>query len=207
MYNPESFVKYKDLPNFTSIFGNLGQSWNNPLPNDLYIKGVPKVIFSGGNFAGNNGTGLDTVLTFPFPARSIRANGDIFRATLGLGFASNDDDKRIQISFGIPAAETVLINTGVADFDSRGCHIDLVAHRLSSTQVNISVGMVAGAIAVTSGSVVTSTGARTDAMNFNVQTVNNMDTLINNLLLQVESATATNNNIIWNVGLIELTRF
>lgn len=202
MYNPEANVKYKDLPNLTPMFGNLGNSWNNPLPNDLYIKNVPKSIFRGGNFVGNNGTGLDTVLTVPFPAKSLKSTDDLFRATIGGGVLSNDDNKRVRLEFG----GVVLYESGSLDIDAFGFFLDLLVVRRSNVLINAILCIAEGQVLSDSTPTLTSTGGIIATRSNNLSTVNNMDTQNNDLVLLVESSSATNNNVFWNVCNIELTR-
>src|SRR5688572_5505813 len=179
MFNPEAFVKYKDLPNLTQMFGNLGNSWNNPLPNDLYIKGVPKNVLSGGNFVGNVGTGLDTLRSFTFPAKSLRAVNDSFKALLGGGFGTNDDNKRIQLTFG----GVLLFDTTLLDFDGQGWRWELTVVRLSTTLINACLSMSTGNFRIDSGGAISSSGGQQITVNHNVIAINNMDTNSNILLL------------------------
>jgi hypothetical protein len=202
MFNPEAFVKYKDLPNLTSMFGNLGNSWNNALPNDLYIRGVPKNILSSSTLTNNNGTGLDPLRTFTFPAKSLKSNGDLFHAWLAGVVASNDDNKRLQLSFG----GTVLFNSGLFDFDGGGWQLELLLIRVDATHVNSLILSATGFFAIDSTLALASAGVQYNLGNANSLTVNNMDTNSNDLLLECESATAST-NIFHNVAKIELTRF
>lgn len=174
------------------------------LPNDGYITGVPKTLVSGGNFVGNVGTGLQTLFSFTFPAKSFKTDQqDCFHAILGGGFAANDDDKRLQLSFG----GNVLGNTGLTDIDNFGFWIELIGVRLSPTLMNIITLFTFGLIASNSTPTLSSTGGQISPIDNNILTVNNMDTLSNELRLEGESATATNNNVICNVKNVQLTRF
>jgi hypothetical protein len=202
MFNPEAFVKYKDLPNLTPMFGNLGNSWDNPLPNDLYIKSVPKNILSSSALTNNNGTGLDTLRTFVFPAKSLKSNGDLFHAWLAGVVASNDDNKRLQLSFG----GTVLFNSGLFDFDGGGWQIELLMIRVDATHVSSLVLSATGFFAIDSTLALASSGVQYNLGNANTLVVANMDTNSNTLLLECESATA-GTNVFHNVAKIELTRF
>ena len=207
MFNPFGAARYKDLPNLTPMFGNIGKSWNNPLPNDLYIKGVPKNIFKETNFTGNVGTGLDTLRTFTFPAGSFRLDQqDYFQARVGGGFLANDDNKRVQLSFG----GNILLNTGSLDVDNFGYYWDLVIMRLTNTTFNYILGCNLGQIVADSAAVVTSVGSLHTARTGNIVTLSGGTTFDGNaqvLLLEAESSTATNNNIINNIWVGELTRF
>ena len=209
MNNPSSFVQYKDLPNTQSMFGNIGNSWNNPLPNDLYIKGVPKNVFSGGSFIGNVGLGLDTLLSLVFPANSLKNNLDLFKASFGGGFSaggSNDDNKRIQLGFG----GVILFNSGLCDLDSFGWWLDLLLVRLSNTQFNYTINVNFGQVVIDSAPTLSSsTGSLITGRNGNIITLSGSTTFSGNnqtLLLEAESAAAVDNNIFVNTWDVELTR-
>lgn len=205
MYLPDSSVRFKDLPNFNSIFGNIGNSWTNPLPKDLFIKGVPKNILNSFTNIGNQGTGLDTLRSFTFPAKSLAKNGDLFHAYLGGFFAGNDDNKRIQLSFG----GSVLINTALIDIDGLGFLIDLLIIREDATHVTSVLGAGLAQVEATSAPALTANtiGTLISYRNSDFIAVSDMDANSNILLLEAESATATNDNIVHNIAKIELTRF
>jgi hypothetical protein len=201
------YVKRDELPNPQNLRGRIELAGN--LPDDAYIVGVPKNVFRLTNFVGNVGTGLDTLLSFVFPARSLKANQlDHFRASFGLGFGSNDDNKRVQLSF----AGNVLFNSSLLDIDLHGAWIDLIVFRLSNTTFNAGLVAILGQLDVTGDIVpiLSSTGAEHTARNHNIITLSggtSFDANDQTLLLEAESATATNNNIIVNIASVELTRF
>lgn len=207
MINPSANVQFKDLPNFQSMFGNIGNSWDNTLPNDLYIKGVPKNVFKETNFTGNVGLGLDTLRTFTFPANTFRRDQfDYLRVTAAGSFAANDDNKRIKLSFG----GNELYNSGSADLDDFGYYIDLVIFRLSNTNFNAGMIIQEGQIVSDSAATVNSSGDITTARNNSIITLSGGSTFSGSsqtLLLEAESETATNNNIINNIWVGELVRF
>lgn len=199
-----TFARRKDIPNPNALNGVMLLS--GVLPNDSYIAGVPKNIFKGGNFVGNVGLGLDTLLSFTLPAKSLKSDLDLLHFWLGGAFGVNDDDKRIQISFG----GNILLNTGTQDLDNVGWFLEGIIIRLSNTQFNFILNANLGQIVVTSAAVVSSPGAIVTARTGNIISLSGGTTFNGNdqiLLLEAESATATDNNIIWNVGKIELTRF
>ena len=173
------------------------------LPNDGYISGVPKCVFRGGNFAGNVGAGLQALFSFNFPAKSFKSDLDSFRAILGGAFAANDDNKRIALGFG----PNTVFDTGLFDIDGFGFHIEVVGVRLDPTHINLSIMALMGHSSASSAAYLPTAGSLHFCVNNNILAVTDMDTTGNALLLTGESATATNNNVIWNVGFIELTRF
>lgn len=205
MYSPESFVKHKDLPNFSSIFGNLGQSWDNPLPNDLYIKKVPKNILSNSASVGNVGTGLDPLRSFTFPAKSLKNNNDFFHARFAMLFAANADTKRIQVSFN----SVVMYNSGAFAINSNGAMLDVLVIRKTNVLFNYFVNITEGQLVTTIGSppaTINSSGFIGGTRPGIDAVPANFDTNSNILLLEAESGTATNDNIVNYLTEIELTR-
>lgn len=210
MFNPRQFAKKSDIPNYNSMFGNIGNSWDNPLPNDLYIKGVPKTVVKLSNFVGNVGLGLDTLLSFTFPANTFRKDqSDYIKGVLAGGFGTNNDDKRIQLSFG----GNVLFNTGLLDLDDFGYFLPFFIIRLSDTQFNFGLGAIESQFLCDSGTPPTtfsSTGFLATARNGNIVTLSGGTTFSGSsqtFLFEAESAAAVNNNIILNAGHIDLIRF
>lgn len=128
MYNPTKFVQYKDLPNLTPMFGNIGNSWNNPVPNDLYIKGVPKNIFQNAASAGNIGVGLDTIRTFTIVANSLNNNQDYIDFEFLVLFATNDNDKRLQLEVDGQAQ----YNSALFDQDSGSALLQVRLYRFTA---------------------------------------------------------------------------
>jgi hypothetical protein len=206
----QPYITRAEIPNLTQLFGNAQNSWNNPLPDDLYIRRVPKNIFSGGAFVGNVGTGLDTLLSLVLPANTMRNDNEFFRGTFGGGLSAggtNDDDKRIQLSFG----GNVLFNTGLIDLDQFGFWIDLLLHRRSNTTFNYTVNLNVGQLVFNSTpAVVTSPGSIITAREGNIITLSGGTTFTGNdqtILLEAESAAAVDNNIFVHNWSVELTRF
>jgi hypothetical protein len=197
MINAESYIRFKDLPNFQSMFGNIGNSWNNPLPNDLYIKNIPKTVFSGGG-VGNTGTGLQTLFSFSFPAKSLRSNDDWFRSTVAGFFGTNDDNKRLAMGLDT----NTLWDTGLIDIDGNGFLLDTLARRTDSTHVHVTTSIQIGLLNIDSGGGIISGGTKWTVVFNGAVVVQNMDTgSANGFVVTGESATATNNN----VGVAEAT--
>lgn len=172
-------------------------------PNDGYITGVPKNIFAGFG-AGNVGTGLDTLFTFAFPARSFRQDKANARIVAAGAFGSNDDNKRIAVGFDA----TTLIDTGLIDIDGYGWLLTLYVIRVDATHVSIETTIIMGNVNIDSAGGIASTGAKIWSANANFLGVNNMDTGADiGFLITGESATATNDNVTCNQVLIDLVRF
>lgn len=205
MITPETFVQYKNLPNYNSMFGNIGKDWNNPLPNDLFIRGVPKVINRQFTRVNSSGAGPDTLHTFTIPAKTLKA-GDLVEYWAGGGWAGNDTDKFVHGEFG----NLVYENGGALDIDGSGwvlCSRILV---VDVTHVNITHFVVAGAVSLDSGNVVNTfgLGAIVIVRTLNNTAINNMDS--NDSVVRIRSvagAGAAANDIFQDTSEIKLTRF
>lgn len=200
------FITRDELPNLTHIFGNVGQSWNNALPNDLFIKGVPKNILNSSTKTGNVGTGLDPLRSFSLLAGSLRANNDLLHFWFGGAFGINNDDKRLQVSFG----GNVLLNTGQLDLDNHGWFLEGIIIRLSDTTFNFILNSNLGQILSDSVPVLSSTGSLVTARTGNAVTLSGATTFSGSnqtLLIEAESFVAVNDNITHDIAKIELTRF
>lgn len=200
MFNSKLITR-AELPNLTTMFGNLGHSWDNALPNDLYIKGVPKNIFSGSG-VGNQGAGLDVLFSFSFPAKSFNKDGANGRIILDGFFGVNDNNKRIAVGFD----STTIIDTGLIDIDNNGFRIILDVMRISSTVVALTISVNIGAIFIDSAGTIISTGSDFSIVTFASLSVANMDTNSIGLLLTGESGGAANDDVVCNQVLIDLVR-
>lgn len=204
MYNPEANVKYKDLPNLTPMFGNLGNSWNNPLPNDLYIKGVPKNIFklyAAADIKGNIGAGTDDLQTYTLPAKGLKSNGDKIHFKYAGLFATNDNDKRIQILFGGQVFE----DFGAFDFDAGLWVVEGDYVRVDSTHIRASsMGMYGEPLVMDEG-VVSGTPDIIFLGRNTVLTVPDMDA--NATILKVTGTATANDDITQTYSWLDLTRF
>lgn len=130
--NPVSrLLSRADIPNLTTMFGNLGHSWDNALPNDLYIKGVPKRIVIDVSSAGNNGAGLDVLHTYSLPAGSLRSNNDRLTILYGGVFANTANSKRVQTEIG----GQVTVNSGLFTIQARSWLLEFDLVRLTDTTV------------------------------------------------------------------------
>jgi|SRR4030095_4153858 len=203
MQNTSSFVQFKDLPNFQSMFGNIGNSWNNPLPNDLYIKGVPKNIFKKyleADKVGNVGAGTDDLQTFTLPAKSWRDGDRLTIAYAGI-FAVNDNDKRIQI---LADGQTVE-DFGAFDFDSGEWVVYQHYIRESATTLRVDYMGMYGEPLVIDEAVIAGTPDIIFLPRTRLITVSNLDS--NNIILKVTGTATANNDIVQSMSWIDLTRF
>lgn len=203
IYNPESFVKYRDLPNLNTMFGNIGHSWNNLLPNDLYIKGLPKVINTDFSTVNSAGAGPDTLHTFSIPAETLKA-GDLLDVVYGGNTAANDNNKFLQTEFDGLTIEA----TGGTDIDDAVGWIFLMRIGIiDSTHIVAVSSFLWNALAVDSpAAIFTTFAAGFMAIGRNrLRTVANMDS--NAMVLRVRAGGVVAADIFQNYSEIRLTRF
>ena len=194
-----------ELNNTVQFINDLIGDSGGSLPNDLYLSNVPKSILRSSAKTGNVGTGLNTLRSYSLPAGSMASNDDLLHFWLGGLFGINDDNKRIQLSFG----GNLLFNFGSNDHDDFGWFTEGIIVRLSNTTFNFITNNVHGQIVSDSTPTTSSPGGVVTARGGDVFTLSGGTTFSGNnqtLLLEAESATATNDNIIHNIAKIELTR-
>lgn len=204
LFSPESFVRYKDLPNFTALFGNLSNSWDNPVPNDLYIKGVAKNIqklFATADIKGNVGGGTDDLHTYTLPATGLKQNGAKIDFTYAGNFATNDNDKRIQILFD----GQVLEDFGAFDFDAGLWRVVGDYIRVDATHVRASSLAMYGEPLVMDEGVVAGTPDIIFLARNQVLTVSNLDSTA--VVLKVTGTATANDDITQTTSWLDLTRF
>lgn len=204
MFNPFGKANYKDLPNLNSVFGNIGNSWNNPLPNDLYIKGVPKNIhkkFATADIVGNIGAGTDDLHTFTLPAGSLKTNGDKISFIYAGDFATNDNDKRIQQLFD----GQVLEDFGAFDFDAGVWRITGEFVRVDATHVRGGSFGMFGEPLVTDEGVIAGTPDIIYVARQTLLTVANLDS--NNVVLKLTGTATADNDITQVLSWLDLMRF
>ena len=148
---------------------------------------------------GNVGTGLDTLRSISIVAATLATDGDFFEVYFGGFFASNDDDKRLFCSFG----GTTVFDTTLVDFDGGDWYVHMTFIRVGSTTVRV-VGFALQQSLNNLGGAAGGNGA-VGAVNIDVA-VSNLTSNANTLLLQGESATATNDNVVCNLSKIEVNQ-
>jgi hypothetical protein len=204
MQNTSSFVQFKDLPNFQSMFGNIGSSWNNPVPNDLYIKGVPKNIvklFATADIKGNIGVGTDDLQTVTLPATTFRQDGAQVKFLYAGGFATNDNDKRIQILFDGQVFE----DFGAFDFDAGLWRVEGDYTRIDATHIRATSFGLYGEPLVADEGVISGTPDIIYLARNTVLTVSNLDS--NPVVLKVTGTATANDDITQNLTWLDLIRF
>lgn len=202
MYNPNASVQFKDLPNFTSLFGNRSNSWDNALPNDLFIKGVPKNIRKDYVKRDSTGAGPDVLDTFTIPAGTLTVNS-FFDFWFGGGLATNDTDKRIDAQFDGTAFE----DTGARDLDAGNWVLFGRVAAISDTSVLISSSILVSSLAVDSTAAVITTfneGHFTSTRN-KTQAVASL--LANNMVIRCRGYGAAAADVFQRGSIINLTRF
>jgi hypothetical protein len=179
---------------------NLTTALGISLKSNGQVVGIPKNIHVNTSAVGNVGTGLDSLHSFSLPAGSLANNGDYLRVSYSGKFASNDDDKRVVISFG----GVTVADTSLADFDLGDWTLDILYIRLSSTSVRMAMLNTLGFINFLNGAA-GGTGVAA-ATNVDATGLSNLNSNAQTMLVQGESATATNNNVVQNLSVIELTQ-
>lgn len=79
---------------------NSANSWDNPIPNDLYIKGVPKRIYFNHASFGNTAATLTQLSAYSLKALGLPKDGDSVLLRFAGTFAGNANTKQIDINFG-----------------------------------------------------------------------------------------------------------
>lgn len=144
MINPEAYIRFKDMPNFQSMFGNIGNSWDNPYPKDLYIKGVIKNLtkdFTEVKSAAGAPGAVTDLHTYTINAGSLKA-GEILYGYYGGFFNNNDNNKNLVVDFGTANVET----TGLIDIDDLGWQFLITYGIVDATTVAYALSLVAGLV-------------------------------------------------------------
>jgi hypothetical protein len=163
------------------------------------IANVPRCIHRDTDAIGNVGAGLDSLHTFDLPAGSLATDGDYLRVRYAGTFATNDNDKRIQISVDGQAVR----NTTALDFDLGEWVEDITYIRLTSTTIRATLSEKLGFLNLLGGAAGGSgfhAGISIDI------TVSNLDSNDVTLLVEAESSGAASDDIVQNLSIIELTQ-
>lgn len=169
------------------------------IKNNGQIVGVPKNVHTNSAATGNVTTGLDNLHSFSLPAASLAANGDYVRARYAGTFTTNDNDKRIVISF---AGQTVH-DPGLFDQDAGSWSYDIEYLRVSDTSIRFSVLAVWYFIAVDGAQALGGSNGFIIGVSGTI-TVADLDVNASTMLVQAEG-TATD-DIVQNFSIIELTQ-
>ena len=168
----------------------------------VVIKGYPYDLTVDTSTVGNVGTGLDNLHSYSLAAASLATNGDYLRVTYAGLFTANDDNKRLVITFDGQTVE----DTGLIDIDGQqGWKVIVEYTRLSATSVLASAAILYGHLQFDSAGVSSGTGGRYISRVATLTTAN-LTTNAVTLLVQGESATATNDNIQQKLSIVELVQ-
>src|SRR5262245_53741987 len=168
-----------------------------------WAKNSPRRI--GFNFAstGNVGTGLDSLHSFTQPLGSLATNGDELICKFGGFFANNDDDKRLVFNYD----GNVILDTSLLDIDNFGWWCEMLVGRVTSTSVNIAITLNLGQVLTNSTpALVGTTPGSMIVRNSSGLAVANLNSNNVTILVQGESATATNNNVVQNYSTFYLAQ-
>lgn len=189
------------------MFGNLGQSWNNTVPNDLYIKNVPKKIVGRFDSVGNSGVALTTLHSYTIPAGTLKDND--FVTGVGSGsYANNDNNKKvIFVIFGVAVIEDFL--AGVQDVDGGGSlagwNCNWGVGRIDATHIAIFTNLAGQFYFLDgAGGVIINGSFHHLTRNQPSLVVPNLDS--NNLIIEFEGQATANNDVTQTYSNVFLTR-
>lgn len=208
--NIRQLITRADIPNLTTMLGNIGNSWYNSLPNDLFIRAVPKCILRAVadpklTNGGNVGAGLDVIHTYSLPSDSLKSDGDILNLWYEFNFAANNNDKRIDGTFG----GNNYFGMALIDVDGGGGILNVNITRLTSTSVRIGFFTIFNFLHADSAAppVMSSftTGAYHDSRAVLASGLSDMDT--NNTTIELRAEGTANDDITVSTAIFHLTRF
>lgn len=162
------------------------------------VRGYPRSIEVSTTTVGNVGTGLDNLHSFSLLAGSLANNGDYLRIRYGGAFATNDNDKRIRISFDGQTAH----DPGLFDQDSGTWVYDIVYTRVSATTVRASALILWNFINRDGAGTVAGNGLfSAPAVLLTVADLN-----VNPVTLLVQAEGTSNDDITQNLSIVELVQ-
>ncbi len=165
------------------------------------IPGYPFTIEVNTTATGNVGAGLDSLHSFSLPAASLATDGDYVTAKYGGTFATNDADKRIQVTIDAQVA----FNSGARDLDLGNWRIEMTVVRVSSTSVRVSGFAALGIVLSGTDGALDTGNSRWYYQAFNATlTVANLTS--NAVILLTQGEATSNNDIVQNASTIELVQ-
>ncbi len=187
----------------SSLAGSSGTTLNalseiGRLKVNKQLVGYGRAISVNGSAVGNVGVGLDDLQSFTLPINSLAANGDYLKVRYGGTFATNDNDKRILISFG---GQTVT-DSGLFDQDSGAWSYEIMYLRLTSTTVRCTLLIGWNFINANGISTVGGNGLFSGT----TVTITVSDLSTNTMIMKVQAEGTANDDIVNNLGVIELTQ-
>lgn len=204
MFNPFGFVQHKDLPNIQTMFGNMGNSWNNPLPNDLFINGVSKNIHKtiDNTGIGNQGAGLDLLHSFTLPAKTLRKNGDYLDVIYGGSYANTEANKQLRLRID---SQPIISFGAVIDLENGEWYTKYRLYRASPTLVIWTGIDMHVHLRMADGAIITSPSGSFLVPRTNSATVANLDN--NNVVLEVHGEGTADGDVLLKIADICVTRF
>ena len=166
-----------------------------------WAKVSPRNIKRDTSTVGNVGGGLDTLHTFSLPANSLQTDGDYLRVRYGGLFATNDNDKRIVVSFGGTSVSS--LGAALFDQDSGTWVYDIIYIRLSSTSVRVS-GQIMWHYILRNGDGVGDGNGFYASINTDITGLSSLGS--NATTMKVEAEGTSNDDIQQNFSVIELTQ-
>src|SRR5262245_51963507 len=207
--NKNAIMKYSDSGDPPLALDQLGagpvQVWRASgvekarMKNNGQIVGVGKTVHTNVTATGNVGGGLDNLHSFTLPAGSLNANNDYVEAIYAGTFSTNDNNKRIVISFGSQTVD----DSSLQDQDSGSWEYRITYFRLSSTSVRFVTRAVWGIIAADGAASMTGSNGRVFT---NTNTIAVADMSLNNLPLLVQAEGTANNDIQQILSIVQLTQ-
>lgn len=167
----------------------------------VVIKGYPFNLENNTTATGNVGAGTDSLHSYSLAANSLVANGDFVKVEYGGTFATNDNEKRIQIT----ADAQVAFNSGLKDIDFGSWRAEVTYTRVSATSLRASGFILMGQIITSGNGVVDTANSSYDYRAINATlTVANLTSNAITLLVQAEGT--SDNDIVQNESKVWLTQ-
>ncbi len=175
-------------------------SMTNPFNN------VPICIHRNTTVVGNFGAGLDSLHSFSLPAGSLAVNLDYLTAHYAGFFAANDNNKRVNGSFGGVAYEALGAAIDLDGGADTGWTMTVKITRLSSTSVSVSSVFSTQIIGADSAAAVNSGGIGGIVITRNKTITGLSDLGANAMTMLVQGEGTSDNDVVQNQSIIELCR-
>jgi hypothetical protein len=167
------------------------------------IIGVPYTLPGGviTSTVGNVGGGLKNLHSFSLPAGSLAANSDYLDLFFAGSFASNDNDKQVNITMD---GQNIMDIGGVIDIDNLFWTARLRVVRLSATTVRAYSDNTWSQIRVNGGVLDGFANGAIVFVNRQAPTVSNLNS--NAVTIQVRGEGTANNDVVQDLSIVQLVR-
>lgn len=203
MYNPLSYVQFKDLPKFDDLVGQRGIHSTGLFPNDRFIKAVAKNIakdFTLQQSAAGAPGAVTDLHSVTIPAGALKPN-DFFDVYYGGFFNVNNNDKNLVTEFAGQSSET----TGLFDVDDLGWQFHIRYGVFDTTTIAYAMTLLAGLVqADSTPTLVGGFGGRCISRG-GILTVANIDS--NASVIRVRGQGTALGDVSKRVAIVNLTRF